>query len=233
MIYILDTETTDSDPKTCEVIELAYVGFSSLRDILEAGTWPIQTSRFWPSRPMAYGALATHHILLEDLEGCPRSDTAQVPNDCDYLIGHNIDFDWEVLGAPAQVKRIDTIAMMRDMYPLLDSHKLSACVYFLSGANSHTRDRLQNAHSADVDIALCAEVLQHICAEKSIEDIESLYTYSEEARTPKIMSFGKHKGEPVSDVPYGYIKWYRSQPDTDPYLIEAFRRVTDAQYKGR
>lgn len=236
MIYILDTETTDSEPKTAEVIELAYLKFDSLSSILAGviqGLPPATASKFFPSGEIKYGAIATHHIIPDELLGWPPSSTAELPSDCTYLIGHNIDFDWKMLGSEPSVRRICTLAMMRDLYPSLDSHKLSACMYFLGGQNRITRARLRDAHSATADIVFAAEILAHICAEKNITSIQDLYTYSEEARIPKILSFGKHKGEAVADVPYGYIKWYRGQEDTDPYLLEAFRRVTDAQYKGR
>ena len=233
MIYILDTETTDSDPKTCEAIELAYAKFDSLEEFTQGIRWDVTSSRYLPQNPCTYGALATHHILPEELLDCPPSSEARIPFDCDYLIGHRIDFDWEVLGAPHDVKRICTLAIMRSLYPLLDSHTQSACMYFIDGAKIYTRDRLRNAHSAAADIALTADILHHIINQTGIRDIEELYRYSEEARIPKIMAFGKHKGKPVEEVDYGYIKWYRSQSDTDPYLLEAFRRVTDAKYKGR
>ena len=56
------------------------------------------------------------------------------------------------------------------------------------------------------------------------EGLERLWAESEEARIPKIMTFGKFKDEPVSKVDRGYANWYRRQPDPDPYLLEAFRR---------
>jgi len=57
-----------------------------------------------------------------------------------------------------------------------------------------------------------------------IDDLESLYLFSEESRIPTVMTFGKFKGEPISAVDRGYMNWYRRQPDTDPYVLEAFRR---------
>jgi len=232
MIFVLDTETTDSELPNGEVIELAFIAGRDLSDILsDSGT--CQTFRFCPERQSTYGAVSTHHIIPDELVGCLPSSTAEIPADCEYLIGHNIDFDWKMLGSPSGIKRIDTLAMMRHLHPEMDSHRLGACMYFLLGQTASTRDMLRHAHSADADISFCIEILKYVCKRQGITDIESLYAFSEHARIPTVMSFGKHKGEPVSDVPYGYIKWYRSQSDTDPYLLEAFRRVTDAQYKGR
>ena len=37
------------------------------------------------------------------------------------------------------------------------------------------------------------------------------------------MTFGKHKGVPIKDVPADYKRWLPGQPDIDPYLIKALR----------
>ena len=47
---------------------------------------------------------------------------------------------------------------------------------------------------------------------------------SEAARIPTIMSFGKHKGMPIKDVPADYKRWLLGQSDIDPYLAIALRR---------
>lgn len=231
-IYIIDTETTDAE-KEAEVIELAFAGFSSLGTaLLPLTDSHISCERFWPTRPILFGAVATHHILPEELVDCRPSAQAALPLSCEYVIGHKVDFDWERLGSDLSIKRICTLAMARDLYPGLDSHKLSAMMYYIHGMNMQTRERLRNAHSAYHDIIFCAELLAHICAVKQITNIEDLYQYSEEARIPKMMTFGKHKGELIEDVPYGYIKWYRGQADQDPYLNIAFDRSLKAKYRN-
>ncbi len=47
---------------------------------------------------------------------------------------------------------------------------------------------------------------------------------SEDARMPTVMSFGKHKGELIKDIPRDYKRWLLNQPDVDPYLAIALRR---------
>lgn len=216
---IIDTETTGFDNP--EVIELAYVNYPE--DEGDCGF----RARFKPSRPIEWGALATHHILPEDLVDCPASEGAfaRVP-EVDYFIGHGVDFDWGILGRP-QVKRICTLAMARNLWPEVDSHSLSAMTYFISEDKSAARERLRNAHSALADVLLCADLLKVICAVAKIlpDDLERLYAFSEDSRIPRIMTFGKYKGEPVSSVDRGWYNWYRRQSDTDPYLLEAFRRL--------
>ena len=222
---IIDTETTDTDTETLAVIELAWVTtnpFSS--SFAEEGF----CQRFCPDidTPIKWGALAVHHILRTELSGCPPSSLAPSRvEESVYWIGHNIDFDWKALGSPKGVKRICTLAMARKLWPELDSHNLSAVTYFTQGANHATRAKLKGAHSALHDVELCRELLRLQIELSGVTSFEELYLFSENARIPTIMTFGKHKGKPVSSVDRGYMNWYRKQADPDPYLLEAFSRA--------
>lgn len=138
-----------------------------------------------------------------------------------YLIGHNIDFDWKVIGSPATLRRIDTLGLARALWPRCDSHSLGALTYFLFRASARTQ--LQGAHSAEVDIALTASLLQAILTRhpEEITSMEQLWRASEDARVPRVMPFGKHKGMPIAEVPEDYKAWLRRQADVDPYLLKA------------
>jgi exodeoxyribonuclease X len=216
--YIIDTETTGNDPQEC--IELAYVA---------VGDTVIEVERFCPTKPSSYGALATHHILPLELEGCRPSKEAKLPAEASYIIGHNVDFDWRVLGEPPGLRRICTVAIARALYPEVDSHGLSAMYYRMFGALPETRDELQSAHSAAADVQLCLELLLAMLLDRapqhSVNRPEELWKFSEQCRIPTHMTFGKHKGKPVGLVDAGWIKWYRGQPDTDPYLLQAFKNA--------
>ena len=218
---ILDTETTTIDEP--EVIELAFERYDTFDQLASGAPVDALACRFTPLKPPAFGAMAVHHILPEDLVGLPPSEGAvsYLPSATNYLIGHNIDFDWKALGCPT-INRICTLAMARHLWPECDAHNLSAITYFLFGATREVRDRLQGAHAALHDVHLCTAVLRECIKESGANSFEELYAFSERARIPSVMTFGKHKGEPVSSVPYGYVKWYRAQPDPDPYLLKAF-----------
>lgn len=117
---VLDTETTGLDEP--EVIQLAFTEWCNLQYSEE----PTMTYMFKPSKPISYGAMATHHILLSDLEHAdPWPGSWQVPPGIEYIIGHKIDFDWKAIGSP-NVKRICTLALARSIWPDLDSHQLGA-----------------------------------------------------------------------------------------------------------
>ena len=214
---ILDTETTGV--KDSEVVEMAWMELNTNDPY--RWTCGIPTlQRYQNQGKMQYGALATHHILPEDLLGCPPSSEAQMAP-CEFLIGHNIDFDWKMLGGPP-VKRIDTMALARWLYPECDSHSQSALLYYVFGANAGIKNLLRDAHSAEADILNCYMLLFEMIKKAKISTIEDLYVLSEKARIPTIMPFGKHKGDPISSVPKAYKDWYRRQAETDPYILMAF-----------
>lgn len=212
---IFDTETTGLDAP--EVIEAAWMYVDPTGGILDIG----QTLRFAPSKPISLGALATHHIMDEDLVGCPPSTTCALPAGVEYLIGYNVDFDWRAIGEPA-VKRIDVLALCRALWPDVDSHSQGAMLYLLERALA--RDMLRDAHSARTDIEACRVILMHVLHRLGRPaTFEALWQHSERARIPTRMPFGKWKGRPIAEIPADYKRWLLGQPDVDCYLAQALR----------
>ena len=210
---IFDTEATGI--KEPVLIEAAWVELASLEPF--AVTNPFE-QRYNPGKPISLGALATHHIMDEELVDCPPAASFTLPSDVEFVIGHNVDFDWEVIGKP-DIKRICTLALARKVWPDLDSHNQSALLYHLERATA--REQLRNAHSALTDVGICAAILKHLCQQLGVKTIEALYAESEIARIPTTMPFGKHKGMLLADVPKDYKKWLLSQQDIDPFLRKA------------
>lgn len=210
---IIDTETTGIDD--AEPIEIAWVDADA-----NTSTQPVTCARFQPSKPITLGAMATHHIIDEDLIGLPPPWTFNLPAGVGYIIGHNVDFDWNAIGKP-DVKRICTCAMARKLWPAVDSYSLGALLYHLD--RHRARERLQGAHSAAADVVNCALLLKAIISEVGWTNWDELWRYSEGARIPATMPFGKHKGAAIRDVPRDYVRWLLNQPDVDPYLQKALR----------
>lgn len=226
--YIVDTET--SRAVDGEVIELAYgsVEFELQRapgDLFENS---LVCSRFKPLRKISCGAMAVHHIIPSDLADCPPSAEAKLPDDCGYMIGHNVDFDWKVLGSPTGVKRICTLAFVRDLWPDVEGHSLGACIYRIMHFGE-ARDRLKTAHNAGTDVLLCADLLEYLLVEYfTVENLEELWLLSEEARMPKIWTFGKFKGKKIEATDRGYLHWCLKQPDMDEYVKKACEKALQA-----
>jgi exodeoxyribonuclease X len=230
---ILDTETTGFDEP--DVIQLAATEpMATPFDLVTAST-----ALFKPSKPIALGALATHHILDEDLvDAAPWPGKHDLAPGVTYLVGHHVDFDWEAIGKP-DVKRICTLALSRHLWPQLDSHSLSAMTYYILDRRE-ARQLLRSAHDAATDVFLCYQLLQRIINENGCKTWDDLYLASEVARVPTFLSFGKYgpheawakaNGGPMrcSDVRFrdpGYYSWLMSKCDQvqeDPYLRKALR----------
>jgi DNA polymerase III, epsilon subunit and related 3''-5'' exonucleases len=238
-VVILDTETTGTDHENDQIIELAHILMpgtpQGLIEIKAAEEMPFYHERFLPSVAIKLGAQAVHNILLGDLNDCAPSESIDIAaHNIDILIGHNIDFDWRMLGQP-DIPRICTLALSRFMFPEVDSHTQSAMLYMIAreyGAEERMRAMLKDAHAALDDVRNCSVLLRYLLrhAAKSGHNVaswEAVHALSEIARIPTIMGFGKHKGTAIEpgQLDASYVQWYRRQAETDPYYIEAFKRA--------
>lgn len=221
--YIFDTETTGFvDPQviqaaSCEVRKEGVCG-------------PVQSQFYKNTKQIELGAMATHHIVSSDLQQYKEWEASEVlrflPGQ--YMIGHNVDYDWGVIGKPP-IQRICTLSMARTWWPELDSHSQSALMYFHFGEDA--RDMLREAHDAAADVDNLSKLWCGLFYPKLKQiigldpDWRQVWLVSEDCRIPRIMTFGKYKGQPINDVDRGYIQWYLRQPDQDMYVTDAFRRI--------
>ncbi len=217
MVIIFDTETTTKGDDA-EIIEAAHIYLRGEVDgyLIEAG----KTENFRPSKPISMGAMATHHIMDEELVNCPPSSEFKLDlTGIEYIIGHNVDFDWKLAGSP-DIRRIDTLAFCRKLWPQCDSHSLSAMIYFLYRKEAKNLLR-GSVHEASADVDLCEMVLQKIIAEYEPATWRELWQHSELARIPEVMPFGRHNGVKISEIPRDYKDWLLRQNDVDEYLRKA------------
>lgn len=217
--YIFDSETTGLNVP--QLVEAAWLRLASI-DTLEVAADFL--ARYKPAKPIELGALATSHILDEELVDCPPHDSFALPADTQYLIGHNVDYDWGVIGQP-DIKRICTKALSSLLWPAADSHSQSAMIYL------HYRQEapglLRNAHAALDDVKNCRLLLIKILDAltvrlgRQVASWEELWELSEDARLPRIIRFGKHAGAAIEDIPADYKRWLLGQDNIDPYLRKA------------
>jgi exodeoxyribonuclease X len=220
---ILDTETTGKNDPIL-LIEAAWLKVEDVRTLSIIDTF---SQRYKPSKPIETGAMAVHHIFDEELNGCPASDTFRLPDDVEYLVGHNIDYDWGVIGKPP-VKRICTLAIARKLWPDADSHSQSALLYRFATDRERVRNALKSAHSAESDVRFCRMILRKEVASMPQQPAswEALWEFSEQARIPEVMPFGKHYGVPIRDLPKDYVRWALGNlSDMDEYLRKALESV--------
>jgi len=164
-----------------------------------------------------------HGILPEMVQHSRTHEAFALPEGTEYIIGHQIDYDWKVAGKPP-VKRICTLALARHFWPQSDSHTLLALLYMLDARYASRVHRL--AHNALADVRMNHVLLMHICKVGAFTSMEELYAASEMARIPQTMPFGKHKGEAIATIPLEYLQWLSRQVDVDEYLRIAIERRT-------
>ncbi|ESK41161.1 hypothetical protein P256_00150 [Acinetobacter nectaris CIP 110549] len=219
---ILDTETHNLNGLP---IEIAYAPIE-----LNAGKLTLHKDQIFDQfyqvgEPISYASMAVHHILESDLEQQPFYTEFQLPKETTYIIGHNIDYDIKAISYcgidTKNIKPICTLALARAVWPDAEAHNISALIYQISKGSSKARELLKGAHRADADIILTANILMHIIAHTGVNNIEELYKASEDARIPKMLNFGKHKGTAISDLPKDYVQWLLKQTELDPYLRQA------------
>ena len=174
---------------------------------------------------ISYAAMAVHHILEADIVDQPNFGTFTLPTETVYIIGHNIDYDIRAIqtcGVDTQhIKAICTLALARLVWPDAEAHNISALIYMISKGSEKAREMLKGAHRADADIILTANILMHIVHKLNIQTIEALFEASEDARIPRSINFGKHRGTAIVDLPSDYVQWLMRQEDLDPYLRKA------------
>lgn len=223
---ILDTETHTLNGLPIEIayapIQVHHGKLSLDRDQIFDQLYSIGDT------PISYAAMAVHHILESDLQGQPDYRSFQLPEETVYIIGHNIDYDIQAIQRcgvnTANIKAICTLALSRLVWPEAEAHNISALIYMISKGSAKAREMLKGAHRADADIILTANILMHIIHRLNVPDIETLYQISEDARIPRTINFGKHRGTAIADLPADYVSWLLRQDDLDPYLKKALEK---------
>ena len=78
---IFDTEATDINQPV--IVEAAWVALDQVAPFILGDTFH---QRYNPGKPISLGALATHHILDEELIDCPPASSFQLPHELLSLI---------------------------------------------------------------------------------------------------------------------------------------------------
>ena len=223
---ILDTETHTLNGQP---IEIAYAPIQIHNGKLTLDKSQIFDQLYRVDEPISYAAMAVHHILESELVDQPHYTSFSLPQDTTYIIGHNIDYDIRALekcGVDiSKIKAICTLALARLVWPDAEAHNISALIYMITKGSAKARDMIKKAHRADMDIILTANILMHEIHHLKIQTIEELYTASEDARIPRTINFGKHRGTAITDLPADYMQWLLRQEDLDPYLRKAIENA--------
>lgn len=208
-VVFLDVEATDLGPKA-RLVQLAYK---------DAESGAVVNEFFKPATPIAYGAMAVHHITNEMVADKPDFASSATFKELSellkdrVLVAHNAAYDVGLLKTEGILVPhiIDTLRAARH---LLESERygLQYLRYFLNlGVNGP-------AHDAAADIAVLEKLFERLCEEveragNALTDEEVVARLQELTNTPvmlKHFQFGKHKGKPfdqVAKLDPEYLNW--------------------------
>lgn len=194
--YIVDTETTGITSND-QVIELAYFKIApegnshrqeeSINPLDDLESWMLFSSNtiygnylFKPSVPIHPKAQEVHGLTYRDLLKYPPSSTLRLPEDLSVMIGHNINFDWRMLGKP-ECSLICTMQLAKKAWPknkkgisFPENYQLSTLIRFLYPEEADSLlDREFHRALDDCKLAylVLVKLLEHY---KMVEDLEQL-----------------------------------------------------------
>jgi exodeoxyribonuclease X len=221
-IFTADTETaTMKGP----IVDLAFIEIDENLEVV--GTYE---SLIDPLVPIAPAAQAVHGISQAMVADAPTM-AEMLARDGNFLgegepiiiFGHNVQFDCRMLDAegvlPREYTKGCTLRMARNMWPDLDdereNHKLGTLA-IMFGLESGP------AHRAMGDAVTCLNLLRHIADTGKVSSFDELLALG--TRTLSLdtkITFGKHKGMKLKNLPIGYVEWVCKQTDMDPDLRAA------------
>jgi exodeoxyribonuclease X len=156
------------------------------------------TERFFPSVPIEQRAYGIHGISLKDLTGCRHARFIDIPEDAEYIIGHNISFDIRLLSQTntaikdklSKIKLIDTLFLARALNKHQNLGFTSHSLDYLTEwyYPEHKERLLTEFHSAEIDILRTMLVLL-----KLIEPMKNIETWQELYGFQKTLKKGKKK----------------------------------------
>lgn len=236
---IIDTETDQgANPRPVQVATI---------DLTTGQQW---MAYFNSGRPISPVTTQIHGITDDDVAGLDAFDLSNF-NVPEYLIGHNVNFDWRVIGRP-EVKLICTVRLARLAFPEWSSYKQSRCIEQLFNLQNRGGDIThftQQAHDALGDVKMCYEIYKACCEKLGINyhNYAAAHLLCQKARATRgksstgntsdqpmsVMPFGKYRGQPVAQLPKPYVKWILANvPALRPNLINALQQRLGSNQPG-
>ena len=219
---ILDTETTGTAEQD-RIIQLGYIVL---------GNKNIEVHNEFNSTevPISFGAMETHGITPEMLEGKPQCvETSaykrllELNTPENYLIIHNAPFDIAMLekeGFSTQMKVIDTLRVAKHIFADEEAHRLQYFRYKMELYKQEQQEAdalgiVVKAHDAIGDVLVLKLFLTKLreAVSAAYPDANPVEKMVELTKTPiliKTFRFGKHKGKTLEEVARedaGYLRW--------------------------
>ncbi len=204
---VVDTETTGVNSQVDRVIEIGAV---LLRDGKIEDNWE---SIINPGIPIPPEASAIHHLTDEDVSKSPGIES--ITKHLQSLVGnvtaiaaHNAEFDRSFLPMIAEQPWICTYRLSRHVWPNAPAYGNQVLRYWLkikvdvAGKNMHRAlpDALVTAK------VLCSGIDSYL-KNGGKDNLASLMEYIKSPIVVQKMTFGKHYGKVLSDIPEDYLRW--------------------------
>jgi DNA polymerase-3 subunit epsilon len=226
-LTVFDLETTGTDPQTARIVEIA------ITRVLPEGKHTNHWTLVNPGVSIPAAATAIHNIADEHVLGKPRFEDlapklAKVFTDCDYA-GYNLK-RYDIVVLDAEFKRAGVPwssegASVLDGYvlwQLLQPRKLSDAVRFFCEREP------SGPHAASADTSDAYDVITAMLEQNkdrwpmSLPELHALQFPVNPNRIDQqgkfewqggtaSLTFGKHKGQPLHDVPRAYFQWLQKQ----------------------
>ena len=161
-----------------------------------------------PQKPIQFGAMSVHGITEAMVADAPTIE--QFMADAGYplagpgtiLTAHKASYDIEFFGPwMDQQDTLCTLKCAQRIYPDAENHKLGTLRCML-GLDGDTR----KAHSAQEDVSVLIQLAQRMCQDAET-DLYGLIELQNRPNPNLKMTFGKHRGTPLKDLPANYIFW--------------------------
>jgi exodeoxyribonuclease X len=210
-IRVIDIETTGMDPNSDAIVEIGSI------DIRSDGTFE-NTLEFLinPGRPIPAAASAVHHLIDTDVQDHPVIDSAiQSFIGADAYVAHNCSFERSFLDRHfgSDAKWICTYKCALRVWPDLASHSNQALRYHHGLVHPLNVQRgAIDPHRALSDAIVTGAIFLKLLQASKWDD---LIRWSSEPALMTKFSFGKHRGQKLSDVPGDYLDWIVSKSDLD------------------
>lgn len=212
-LVFLDVETTDLGDEDRLIQVALRAPFLQPDPICEL---------FKPPVPISLEAMAVHHITEKMVADKPvfigsalhffLVDLFHEKNA--ILVAHNAEFDKEMLNRegvhPQKVICTMKVQKVLDKEEQMSQYKMQYLRYF------HGFEIEAGAHDAADDILVLEALFDHLNKEVSVEEMIRM---TEEPFLLRSLTFGKHKGVPLDDVPRDYLMWLRSQDNIEGDLL--------------
>lgn len=222
---ILDTETTGTMEQD-RVIQLGYM-------VLNSKEVEVHNELFSSSVPISVGAMETHGITPEMLEGkvtCVESASykrlLELNSDENFLIIHNAKFDIAMLkkeGFEAKMRIIDTLRVAKHLFPNEEAHRLQYFRYKMGIYKEEQKEASLlgvevKAHDAIGDVLvlklLLSKLKNEIIAQFPQQNpIEKMVELTNTPIFIQLFNFGKYKGKTLEEVAKSdapYLRWMLS-----------------------